>query len=301
MALAVNTNVPALNAQNKLHNTSNALSGVFERISSGLRINRAANDAAGLGVSESLDAEIRAFKQGIRNVNDGISIIQTLEGATNEVANVIKRMRELAVQSSSETLATDERAYVDDEFEQLSAEVERIAQSTTFNGAYLATNGTAAGSWTGSDKSIQIQVGGTNNNNDRINVTLVDLRATGDVGGGDGTGYGLGISYGTPGDFTASLSTTTNAQSALGRLDGALGSLNAARSVLGAQQNRLESALRNLTNYTENLSAAKSRILDADFAHETAQLAKFQILQQSGVAVLGQANAISQAALRLLG
>jgi flagellin len=290
MALVVNTTTSAINAQNKLSNTTNSLSNVFQRISSGLRINKAADDAAGLGVSESLDSEIRAFKQGIRNANDGISIIQTAEGAANEVANILKRMRELAVQSSSETMATDERAYIDDEFEQLSAEVERIAQTTTFNGMSLATNVTSSNG----DGTITIQVGGANNSNDRIDIALGDLEA-----------QTLGVSYTAAGTLTQpnhlNLNTTTNSQSALTRLDVALNSVNAYRSTFGAIQNRLESAIRNLTNYTENLSSAKSRIVDADFAHETAQLAKFQILQQSGVAVLGQANAVSQAALRLLG
>ena len=296
MALVVNTNVSALNAQNKLNNTSGALSGVFERISSGLRINKAADDAAGLGVSESLDAEIRAYKQGIRNANDGISLIQTAEGATNEVANIIKRMRELAVQSASETMATDERSYIDDEYEQLAGEVDRIANTTTFNGLSLTAppNG---GAWTGGDRTITLQVGANNNANDRIDITLSDLRAA-----GGSTNMGLGVSYGSSASGSAvSLNSTTGAMSALDRLDAALTTLNSARSTFGAIQNRLESAIRNLTNYTENLSAAKSRIVDADFAHETAQLAKYQILQQSGVAVLGQANAVSQAALRLLG
>jgi flagellin len=288
MALVVNTNTQAINAQNKLHNTTNSLSNVFQRISSGLRINKAADDAANMGVSESLDAEIRAYKQGIRNANDGISIIQTAEGAANETANILKRMKELAVQSSSETLATDERAYIDDEFEQLAAEVERIAQTTTFNGLNLATNVTTSNG----DGIVSIQVGGNNNVNDRIDIQLGDLEA-----------QTLGVCYNTavPTFNTLNLNSTTAAQSALTRLDSALNSVSAYRSTFGTIQNRLESAIRNLSNYTENLSSAKSRILDADFAHETAQLAKFQILQQSGVAVLGQANAVSQAALRLLG
>lgn len=145
-ALVVNTNFQAINAQNKLNKTIQALTETFERISSGLRINKAADDARGLGVSENLDAEVRAFKQGLRNANDAISVIQTAEGATNDVANIIKRMRELAVQSVSETLGTEERAYIDDEFEQLKAEVERIAQTTTFGNLPLdiQDNGTSA-------------------------------------------------------------------------------------------------------------------------------------------------------------
>jgi flagellin len=289
MALVVNTNLQSINSQKNLGNAVGMLGNVFQRISSGLRINKAADDAAGLGVSESLDAEIRSLKQASRNANDGVSIIQTAEGAANEVANILKRMKELAVQSSSETLATDERAYIDDEFEQLAAEVERIAQTTSFNGLNLATNVTAG---TG-DSNITIQVGPNNNVNDRIDIQLGDLEA-----------ISLGVSYNAAGTVTyqtLNLNSTTASQSALTRLDTALNSVSAYRSTFGAIQNRLESTMRNLSNYTENLQAAKSRILDADFAHETAQLAKYQILQQSGVAVLGQANQVSQAALRLLG
>jgi flagellin len=276
MALVVNTNMASMDAINKLNGTQHSLTSTFERISSGLRINKAADDAAGLGVSEQFDAEYRGLRQASRNGNDGISLIQTAEGAANEVANIIKRMRELAVQSSSDTLGTDERSYIQTEYTQLSAEVERIAYVTKFNGVMLSTS---------SLTTVQVQVGNEHSTNDRINVTLGDLRAN-----------GLGVSTNQ-----VNLQTTTAALAALSTLDVALTSVNSYRSTFGAVQNRLESAMRNLNTFTQNIASARSRIVDADFAYETAQMAKFQILQQSGVATLGQANAVNQAALRLIG
>lgn len=275
MSLVVNTNMQAMNSLNRLGQTNAALGKVFERLSSGLRINRAGDDAAGLGMAESFDAEYRGMRQALRNGNDGISMIQTAEGASNEVANILKRMKELAVQSSSETLGTTERAYIVDEFVQLSSEVDRIAQVTEFNGISLSAGAYASG--------VAVQIGATASTNDRITVSLGDLRTS-----------ALGLT-------ATDLSTASTAQAALTTLDTALASVNSYRSDFGSIQNRLESTIRNITNYTENIAAAKSRILDADFAYETAQLAKYQILQQSGVAVLGQANAVNQAALRLLG
>jgi len=275
MALVVNTNLQALTALHKLNRTNGALGGVFERISSGMRINRAADDAAGFGMGEKFDAEYRGLKQALRNANDGISMIQTTEGATNEVANLVKRIRELAVQASSDTLGSDERGYANTEFVQLASEIDRIANATTFNGVTLTSSG----------GSMFVQVGTKNTTNDRIGFSSLDILSN-----------SLGISSGS-----IELSTTAGAQAALDALDTALVSINTYRANLGSSQNRIEAAIRNLENYTENIAATKSRIMDADFAFETAQMAKYQILQQSGVAVLGQANAINQAALRLLG
>jgi len=275
MALVVNTNLQALTALHKLNRTNGQLGGVFERISSGMRINRAADDAAGFGMGEKFDAEYRGLKQALRNANDGISMIQTTEGATNEVANLIKRIRELAVQASSDTLGTEERGYANTEFVQLASEIDRIARATTFNGVTLTSD----------DVSMFVQVGTKNTADDRIGFSSLDILSN-----------SLGISSGS-----IDLATTASAQDALDKLDTALVSINTYRANLGSSQNRIEAAIRNLENYTENIAATKSRIMDADFAFETAQMAKFQILQQSGVAVLGQANAINQAALRLLG
>ncbi len=273
MALVVNTNLQSLTALHKLNRTNVSLGGVFERISSGMRINRAADDAAGFGMGERFDAEYRGLKQALRNANDGISVIQTTEGATNEVANIIKRIRELAVQAASDTLGSVERSYTNTEYTSLKNEINRIANVTKFNGVTLTSQ---AG-------NMRVQVGTMNSTNDQISFSTLNIMAS-----------ALGIS-------ALDLSTTTGALEALSDLDTALSSVNTFRANLGAAQNRIESAVRNLENYTENIAAAKSRIMDADFAFETAQMAKYQILQQSGVAVLGQANAINQAALRLLG
>jgi len=276
MALTVNTNMASMNALNALNGTSRNLSTSFRKISSGLRITQAGDDAAGLAVAENLDAASRSLRQAMRNTNDGISVIQTAEGATAEVANILKRMRELAVQSSSDTLADTERAYIQDEYEQLEAEIGRISAVTEFNGVALAD---------GTNSSIDVQVGINDSGDDRISLTLGDLSAA-----------TLGVDTGS-----LDLSSSAGAQAALDDLDTALDTVNGYRSSYGAVQNRLESALTNLETYTENLSAAESQVRDADFAYETAEMAKFQIMQQAGVAVLGQANAMNQAALRLVG
>ncbi|MFH1467206.1 MAG: flagellin [Pseudomonadota bacterium] len=276
MALTVNTNTASLNAINNLNQTQRSLAGSYSRISSGLRITRAADDAAGLGVAESLGAQAASGRVAMRNTNDGISVIQTAEGAMDSVGDILARMRELAVQSSSETLADDDRAYIQAEFEQLSGEIDRVANSTEFNGTALCD---------GTTTQLDVQVGIMNTANDRITITLSDLSAS-----------SLGVD-------TASmdLSTTGDAQTAIDDLDTAIGSVNGFRADLGAVQNRLDSALSNMETYTENLSGAESQIRDADFAFETAELAKNQILQQAGVSVLAQAKTMNQGALSLLG
>jgi len=274
MGLTVNTNIASMNALNNLNGTQRSLSKTLGRVSSGLRVNSAADDAAGLGTAENLDAAQRSLRVAQRNTSDGISVVQTAEGATEEVANIIKRMRDLAVQSASETLATTERGYIVDEFDALESEIDRIAAVSDFNGVQL-TNG--------SQSSLDVQVGIDGTGNDRIQIDLGDLRAS-----------SLGIT-------AVTLSSAAGAQSGLARLDSALNSVNGFRSDFGAVQNRLESAMRNLETYTQNLAQAESNIRDADFAYEAAELSKFQIMQQAGVAVLGQANAISQGALRLIG
>jgi flagellin len=276
MALTVNTNAASLNAINNLNQTQRSLSGSYGRISSGLRITRAADDAAGLGVAESLGAQAASGRVAMRNTNDGISVIQTAEGAMDSVGDILARMRELAVQSSSETLADDDRAYIQDEFTQLSGEIDRIASATQFNGTALCD---------GSTTQLDVQVGIMNSANDRITITLNDLSAS-----------NLGVDTGA-----MDLSTTTGAQTAIDDLDTAIGSVSSFRSDLGAVQNRLDSALSNMETYTENLESAESQIRDADFAFETAELAKNQILQQAGVSVLAQAKTMNQGALSLLG
>ena len=275
MALTVNTNTSSVNALTNLNNTSRSLAGSFERISSGLRVTKAADDAAGLGVAENLDSLNISSRQAMRNTNDGISVIQTAESATNEVSSILKRMRELAVQGASETLATTERQYIQDEYEALNTEVERIAQVTEFNGIQL-TDGTLS--------SLAVQVGANAGSDNQIDVTLGNLAST-----------VLGV------DTTAiDMSTAAGASSAITTLDGALDTVNQYRSDYGSTQNRLDSALNNLEAYSENLSSAESQIRDADFAYETAEMSKFQVMQQAGLSVLAQANQLSSGVMNLL-
>ena len=278
MSLYINHNLASMNAQRTVAGTNRSLRGSFEKVSSGLRINKAADDAAGLGVAENLNAHYRSTKVAMRNTNDGISVVQTAEGATNEVGNIVKRMRELAVQSSSDALATTERDYINDEFAQLSAEVDRIAEVTEFNGTQLANGGSTV---------LNIQVGVNNTTNDRIAITLGDLTAS-----------TLGVS--TNAGTVMGLGTIDSARAAITNLDSALDLVNGYRSDYGATQNRLGSALRNLEIYSENLASAEAQIRDVDFASETAELAKLQIMQQAGLSVLAQAKMSSQGVLSLL-
>ena len=276
MALTVNTNLASMNALTNLNRTNRSLTKTLGRVSSGLRISSAGDDAAGLAVAENLDAAARSLTVAQRNTQDGISVVQTAEGATSEVGGILKRMRELAVQSASETLANDERQYIQDEFVALSSEVDRIANVTEFNGVALGDGSTA---------SLDVQVGINNSVNDRIGITTGDLRAA-----------TLGVDTGA-----MTLASATGAQTALTALDSAIDTVNGYRSDYGAAQNRLESAMRNLETYTESLRGAESAIRDADFAYEAAQMSRFQVMQQAGVAVLGQANQLNSGAVRLLG
>ena len=275
MALVINHNLSSITAQRNLAGTGRSLSKAFERVSSGLRVNSAADDAAGLGVAENLEAASRSARVAMRNTNDGISVVQTAEGATSEVGNILKRMRELAVQSSSATLESTERAYVQDEYSALASEVDRIAQVTEFNGLKLTNN---------SNTALSVQVGVNNTTNDRISISMGDLRST-----------TLGV------DTTSmSLNSSGSAQSAISTIDTALNSVNGYRSAYGAVQNRLTDSLVNLEVYSENLVSAESRIRDADFAHETAEMAKLQIMQQAGLSVLSQTGAAQQGVLSLI-
>ena len=274
MALTVRTNLSAMNAANSLSNTQNSLSNTLGRISSGMRINSAADDAAGLGVATQLTTQADSMEQAMRNANDGISIIQTAEGATSEVTNILNRMRELAVQSSSETLADGERVYINEEFDQLNQEIGRIAEVTEFNGVQLSNSTTT---------SIQVQVGIDNAASSQIQISLGDLR---------NTVLGVGA---------LDLSSSAGAQAAITAIDTAIDTVSSQRSTLGSVQNRLDSSLNSSTNYLESMRAAESQIMDADFAKESTEMSKFQIMQQAGVASLAQAKNINQAVLSLLG
>ncbi len=275
--MRINTNTAAINAQRNLYNTEMKLNKSLERLSSGLRVNRAGDDAAGLAISENLKSDIRALEQSSRNAADGISVIQTAEGALDEVNGILIRMRELSQQAANETLGASERGYLNTEFQALSSEITRISDTTQFNGTFLL-NASVTG-------TLDIQVGLGNGAADRIGVTL-----TGDR---DATGLGINASVLTGADNTTALAS-------IATVEAAISTISSARADLGAVQNRLESTIRSIGNTIENLSAANSRIRDVDIAAETSNMTSAQILQQAGVAVLSQANMTPQTALMLL-
>jgi len=278
MALSVRTNVSALRAIGHLTYSQNRLGGSLERISSGLRVNHASDDAAGLAVASRMDSDNTSLKQAIRNANDGISMVQTAEGGLNEIHSILVRMRELSVQGSSGTYTSDDRALINTEFGQLASELNRIASVANFNRTSLLNSTTT---------NFQIQVGISNNSDNQITLNLTNLAATGGA-----------LALGTL--FTSGITTIANAQAAISTLDSAIDDISTRRSTLGATQNRLETAVNEATNYSENLSSASSGILDVDYAAESSDMTRYQIMQQAGVAALGQAKAIPQSVISLL-
>jgi flagellin len=276
MGLTVNTNLAAMSAANSLNSTQGQLSNTLARVSSGLRVTKAADDAAGSAVAMNLKTNARSGRQAIRNANDGISVIQTAESATKEVLNILDRMRELSVQSSSETLEDGERAYIDAEFHQLSDEVERIAQSSEFNDIQLSD---------GTNTTLAVQVGVDASSNSRVSISLGNLTTS-------------NLSVETS---DIDLTQASTSQTAITTIDAAIDSVNSIRASYGAVQNRLESSVNNMNTYVESLSAAASQIIDADYAHETAEMTRLQVMQQAGVAALGQARGINQSVVSLLG
>jgi flagellin len=276
MGLRINTNISSLSAMRTLAATKHALDGSLERLASGSRINRAGDDAAGLAISENLRAQIRGLRQAKRNAQDGISLIQVTEGGLNEVSNMIVRLRELAIQAASDTIGDQERKFTDREFQALKSEINRIADSTNYNGNPLLN---------GKGGIFEIQIGNHNNPlTDRIAYNAQNA---------DVTLEALGL-------MGESVSTKMGAQTTLGTLDDALMKVNSVRADLGAVQNRLQSSINSISISDENLSAANSRIRDADLAQEVSDMTKNNILMQSGISVLGQANQSAQAALKLL-
>ncbi len=273
MALVVNTNVSSLAAQRNLSINQAQLGRSVERLSSGLRITRAADDAAGLGVSETLRAQIRSINQANRNAGDGISLTQVADGAAATVGSLLSRMRELATQSASGTLGTTERSYLDQEFVSLRSEIDRIATTTEYNGQPLLS---------GSSNTFEVFIGFKSGSGNSLNVALADL----DVAAVGLTG--------------ASVSTAAAAQTMLSNIDSAISAVATARANYGSIQSRFEVAIQNLTVTAENFTAAESRIRDADIAQETSVFTKNQILTQSGIAILAQANSLPQQALALL-
>ena len=281
MAISVVTNVSSLNAQRNLNRTQMHMARSFQRLSSGLRINSGADDAAGLAISEKLKSQIRSMNQARRNANDAVSLLQTGEGALNEVSSILIRMRELAIQSGTDTVGSTERTFINDEMSALRNEVDRLAEVTEFNGIKLID---------GSATSLDFQVGLNNTTNDRINAALLDMHAT--AIGSAAAGSRLS---------DLDLSTITGAQSALQILDDGITDISRGRANIGALQNRMQTTIANLASATENLTAANSRIRDVDVAEESANMTKNSILMQAGVSVLAQANQSPSIALSLLG
>ncbi|MEZ6195549.1 MAG: flagellin [Planctomycetota bacterium] len=275
MSLRIQTNIASLNAQRSLAGATEALGSSYRRLSTGLRITTAADDAAGLAISERLRARIRSTQQAERNANDGISLTQTAEGALNEVNSILVRMRELAIQASNDTLGPQDKDTVNQEFQQVITEIDRIALGTEFSGFSLLD---------GSNTTVSLHVGaGTTSGVDTLDITLDSVRAS-----------DLGID-------TLSVGSTGNTQAAIDAIDVAINSISQIRGRFGATENRLASTINQLRIGAENLSAAESRIRDLDVAEETATLTKNSILQQAAISILAQANVQPQAALSLLG
>ena len=318
MALYVNTNVSALNAQRQLDRTGGDLDTSFKRLSSGLRINSAADDAAGLQISDRLQSQILGLNQGNRNANDGISLAQTAEGAMDEITSTFQRIRTLSQQAANGSNTDEDRLAIQEEIRQLSEEVNRIAQDTTFGGQNLLDGSYSASFQVGADAVQAIgfsmqDVGGTVNSlSAEGGFTLSGIASIASAIANESLSAAAdGVSaisesanaYTFSGTFIASaisVSSQANAQAVLAGMDSLIAVVDKKRAELGAVQNRFQSTIRNQANISENLSAAKSRIKDADFAAETAQLTKNQILQQASQTILGQANQRPQAALSLL-
>ena len=282
MSLGVNTNVTSLNVQKNLGRASDALSTSMTRLSSGLKINSAKDDAAGLQIATRMSSQIRGQTVAIKNANDGISMAQTAEGALQETTNILQRMRELAVQARNGTNGTADRTATNSEFTQISDELTRIASSTNLNGKYLL-DGTAG--------AMTIQVGANTGTSNQITLTLSSKFDAASLSVGSGTVVLTGATSAT---------LSANIDNAITAIDAALATINTTRASLGASQNRLTSTINNLQNVNQNATAALGRIQDTDFAAETANLTKQQTLQQASTAVLAQANQLPNAVLKLL-
>ena len=277
MSISVNTNLFSMNAQRNLNSSQSSLATSMQRLSSGLRINSAADDSAGLSISQRMSAQVRGMNVAIRNANDGISLAQTADGALASVGDSLQRMRELAVQSRNSTNTDSDKESLNLEFSQLSSEISRVLGGTTFNGkAILATATT-----------LNFQVGANVTTNDSIDITTTNLTADAKIT------TVTGATIGSASDATAIATVITD-------IDTALDDINSQRATFGASQNRFSAVVSNLQSSVENQSAAASRITDADFASETANMSRAQILQQAGTAMVAQANQLPQSVLKLL-
>ncbi|WP_338924965.1 flagellin (plasmid) [Pseudomonas silesiensis] len=270
----INTNMSSLIAQKNLNSSANSLSTAMERLSSGMRINSSKDDAAGQAIANRMTAQVKGMAQAQRNANDGVSMVQTMEGGLSRINDNLQRIRELAVQAASDTNTADDRTSIKTEVDERIKEIDRIAGSTTFNGTNLLN----------AVSTLKIQVGGNTSTNDQIDVATVSATST------------------TLGTTAAAVLVTTSAtaNTSIGLVDTALKSVDTARSTLGATLNRFDSVVSNLQTSSTNLSAAKSRIEDADYAVEVANMTRAQILQQAGTSVLSQANQSTQSVLKLL-
>lgn len=274
MVMSIQTNVGSLNAQRNLFQTQQKLESSLSKLSSGFRITKAGDDAAGLGVSNNLQAQIRSYNQAARNAGDGQSVVQTAEGGLNEISNILARMRELAMESASDGISDTERAYVNKESEALISEIDRIAQTAEFNGQKLLNS---------SATTLDFQVGLRNTTDDVIGIATIDA-----------TSATLAV------DGVAT-DTKANAQVALDAIDAAIVTVSGYRADLGTAGNRLTNVVSFIQTSSENLSAANSRIRDVDVAEQTASMSRENVLMQAGVSVLAQANQTAQMALKLLG
>lgn len=305
MGLRISTNIQSLTAQRNLTASTETNTQAMEKLSSGFRINKAADDAAGLAVSEKLKADVRGLTVAKRNANDGVSLVQTAEGGLNEVGNILIRLRELAVQAASDTLGNTERGFLNKEFSSLKDEVTRITKTVEFNGTPLlvgnlddAPEALREGA---NQYPLEIQVGKNyidgidNGDSGPVNTIRIDLSEINAGLGEEGLNLGEGAEEG------AHVANRESAQGSLSMLDSALTKVSGYRAMLGAIQSRLGSTISNLSIQTENMSAANSRIRDTDFAEETAKLTQSNILKQAGISVLANANQNPQMALRLLG
>jgi flagellin len=281
MPQVINTNQMSINAQRNLNRSQSRMQVALERLSSGLRVNRAKDDAAGLAISERFTSQIRGLEQANRNANDGISLLQTAEGAMEELVNMMHRMRELAIQARNDVNNAADKDSLNDEFAQLKEEIARVINSTEFNNTNLLNTSAA----------LTLQVGDHAGSTYQIDISTIHLSTKTLAGGG------LQELLAT----SSKISTAAGASTAIGRLQTAIDNISAKRADFGAKQSRLESTVRNNENVVENQNAARSRIMDADFARETAELTRNQILQQAGTAMLAQANQLPQNVLQLLG
>jgi flagellin len=282
--MRINHNISSMIGQGSLSTQQASLSKSLEKLSTGMRINRASDDAAGLSVSESLRGKIRGMGRAKSNAEDGIALVQIAEGATGEINNILQRMRELAIQSSTDTMTTTERSYTDKEFGQLMSEITRISDSASYNGMTLLDGGSASFGVTGGGASVLHIGSGSSATTDRLSITVNAM-----------TLGALGLNQ-----TSTTVSTSSGSLTALSLIDTAIKSVNTMRSDMGAYVNRLEFAINNLSNQIYNTQDAESRIRDVDFAKETTEFTRSQILTQSATSMLAQANQVPQGVLSLL-